>query len=75
MCIWYMHVCSSPWVTALLLGKFVAVWYSYSYSSSESVGYDVFARVYNAEGAAIAGEFQVNDYTAFLLKSIMRMGW
>jgi Ca2+-binding RTX toxin-like protein len=48
-------------ITALADGGFATTWMSYSYDSSSSTyAYDIFTKRYNADGEAIATEFQVS---------------
>jgi hypothetical protein len=45
-------------------GRFIVVWESWKQDAPAESGYGVFARVFNADGSAATGEFQVNTYTS-----------
>ncbi|MCK6376254.1 MAG: PKD domain-containing protein, partial [Zoogloea sp.] len=51
---------SYPQLSALASGGFVAVWHS---NSQDGVGWGVYARVFNASGAAVTDAFLVNTET------------
>jgi len=55
---WTANNQRSPALTALADGGFVAVWVSELQRGSSSV--DVYARIFNAAGGAVSGEFPVN---------------
>ncbi len=54
---------SGPSVAALADGGFVAMWYSYGSSGSDSSSYSIQGQRYAADGTPLGGEFQVNSYT------------
>ncbi len=53
---------SGPNVAIASDGRFVVAWHSFGGQDGYNTG--VFARRYDATGAAVGGEFQVNTYTA-----------
>jgi hypothetical protein len=55
----YPRVASSPG------GDFVVVWHSDGSADFDDSGYSIQGRRYAADGSALAGEFQVNSYTAY----------
>ena len=50
-------------IAALKGGGFVVTWSSNGTDDSDSSGYGVFGRVYDANGSAVGGEFRINEKT------------
>jgi hypothetical protein len=53
----------APRVAAIAAGSFVVVWHSYGSAGSDADGSSVQGQCYDASGATLGAEFQVNAYT------------
>lgn len=53
-----------PAVAADGQGNFVVVWQSYGSGGSDTSGWSIQARIHDASGAPVGGQFQVNSYGA-----------
>ena len=54
---------SAPSIASEGAGKFVVVWHGYGSFGADSSGASIHGERYDASGAPIGGEFQVNTYT------------
>jgi hypothetical protein len=54
----------APTITGLANGGFVVAWYDNSGTGDDADGYSIKARVFDATGAPVGGEFLVNTVTA-----------
>ena len=50
-----------PWVAPLSGGRFVATWTS---NGQDGSGWGIYGKVFDIQGRALSGEFQVNTYTS-----------
>lgn len=55
-----LSVQGTPAVAMNVRGIFIVTWESFWFDGS---GYGIFAKIFDSQGVAITGEFQVNDYT------------
>jgi hypothetical protein len=60
--VWSSHY--APAVAMAPDGRFVVAWHEYDVSNGGVNNLEVFARLYEADGDAVGGEFRVNTVSA-----------